>query len=435
MERNSKVDMAYSLYNYLVSSEGTMCVPLDESFYDVSQVHSYFNSEKKDEDYQDKYETISSILDFYSELWGSIEENDYSIGRVKDKRKSMPITLEQMNDMIVDTLSGSLNPPLRLINKISDEGFFKISKLLSQVRVVLRRERKKVFVGRAQQIDSQCMRWLSKQPGFTVGQKAGMSQQILAVVREETSDILENRVLKAFLKLCVIECDSYIHEFKGRFPFNERLDSVRRLGSLAKAALSLSVFKEIPDLRSTVKPNYVLQKNPLYNLVWNYYQELLFKTKLVEKIWINRHKVIRELLCALTLSLCHKKYCQKSSFRHELWLEKYISDSGLFFGESDWRYFDYSNSNGDPNLLEFYNEDASHGFLYKVEVSKEKNIYVKNRLSFAFIPYGTNLDYRFSNLANILVYDENLREGIGLKAGSSFVLNAYDQIKKELKIR
>ena len=89
--------------------------------------------------------------------------------------------------------------------------------------------------------------------------KSGGAQQILAVVREETYDTLENRVLKDFLNKALVECERFLkknsdydqrrfgkvkkfsHSLK-RIQQASFLDSVKSLGSLP----SQTCFSRIP---------------------------------------------------------------------------------------------------------------------------------------------------------------------------------------------
>ena len=61
---------------------------------------------------------------------------------------------------------------------------------------------KKCSLDRVQEMDRASMRWLSKQPGTTLAQRAGSDQRVLAIVRKENFDTLENRVLHAYLTAC-----------------------------------------------------------------------------------------------------------------------------------------------------------------------------------------------------------------------------------------
>ena len=439
------------LSDYVVSYDGSFLQMQDEAFSDVSAIRSYFNTEKKEEkDYQEKYETINSIMDFYSEIRGNAEADEEVFYRTFDKRHEIPISYEEMSKAL-DTLETTNNPPLRLISEIAD-GYSKLSKLLEQLHVVLRRERKKVPVSKAQQLDPQCMRWLSKQPGVTVEQKAGNSQMILSVVREESADTIENRVLKAFLKLCVVESDSYVHEFSKKFSSAKRIDDVRRLGVLAKHALSNPIFSQIKSIKGSVKPNYVLQNNPLYNFVWHYYQQLLSKTVLVERLWATRHIIIRELVSALFLLLEHKKHCKEPSFKHEFWVAKFPSENKGYLSLTNWDYFDF-NKDGiiefdckSSNNIKFSwnsrlvyigkgkREDGSIGNLYMRDPKAEP---IKREDSFKFVfLWNEEVYFKDNSSEEIIIYNEtgcklpSYKNYILIDRGTDFVLNLYKKLKE-----
>ncbi|MFD1807551.1 hypothetical protein ACFSHQ_03525 [Gemmobacter lanyuensis] len=54
-----------------------------------------------------------------------------------------------------------------------------------------------------QEMDRASMRWLSRQPGRTTAERAGSEQRIMAVVRHQNYDTLENRVAHSYLLLAV----------------------------------------------------------------------------------------------------------------------------------------------------------------------------------------------------------------------------------------
>ena len=70
-----------------------------------------------------------------------------------------------------------------------------------RIRRVLRRHRELTPLDRVQEMDRASMVWLSRQPGRQIAERAGASQRILATVRHENFDTLENRVLRAWLQL------------------------------------------------------------------------------------------------------------------------------------------------------------------------------------------------------------------------------------------
>ena len=68
-------------------------------------------------------------------------------------------------------------------------------------RKVLRRTHRNVPVGAVAEMDGRTLRWLSKQPGRDTAERAGIRQTVLAPVREEDLDTLENRALRAVADL------------------------------------------------------------------------------------------------------------------------------------------------------------------------------------------------------------------------------------------
>ena len=65
----------------------------------------------------------------------------------------------------------------------------------------MRRDREKVQLDRVQEMDRASMRWLSRQPGNTLAQRAGSDQRVMAIVRKENFDTVENRVVHSYTLL------------------------------------------------------------------------------------------------------------------------------------------------------------------------------------------------------------------------------------------
>jgi hypothetical protein len=58
----------------------------------------------------------------------------------------------------------------------------------------------------------------------------------------------------------------------------------------------LPIFDNITRIVNTPKPNYVLQNNPTYKIIWDLYKKLLRKTKLIEILWPSRHFLIEQFV-------------------------------------------------------------------------------------------------------------------------------------------
>lgn len=349
----------------------------DVSFSDVGEFHDYYNREKRSEERIAKYDCISLVMDFYSELRNDAEENAF---RGKNQHGALPVFYKDVYQK-AQSFDHMEEPPLRLIVLIAINDFANVKKLLESIRHVLTRKRALTQIERSQQIDSQCIIWLTRQPGRTTEEKAGPKQKILSVIREETADTLENRVLKQFLKLCVIECDSYIHAFSDRFSNSKRIKEVRRLRTLAKSALESPEFSLISNLHGIQQPNYVLQNNRLYNIVWHYYLQLVHRTRLAETIWSRRHIFLRELATVILLSVYDHNDSSRKIVGHEFWIRQFPTENETYI-EGPFFYLDFSNLPQRQRKVLVAND-----FIKLSETSNEKGIY-NSTIEFVYLPAG-----------------------------------------------
>ena len=135
----------------------------------------------KDAPCLDRYdEFLIKVGEFFA-LRATAEVNySRNLHRAYSKHGALPISWEQVRD----TWSKS-GPPEQIITRIAKKYFNDVNMLLGNMRKVLNRVRQKVALGRVQQVDSHCLRWLTRQPGLTPAEKGGARQEILGVVRVE----------------------------------------------------------------------------------------------------------------------------------------------------------------------------------------------------------------------------------------------------------
>lgn len=182
---------------------------------------------------------------------------------------------------------------LALIVKLARD----ISKLLGQVcespRVVLRRSREFQNLSRIQEIDAACLRWIARQPGRDIYERAGSRQQLLGVVRKEDTDTLENRVVRDLLHRARVECSNYLslyHEFQSH-------DRVRMVRSFRHKIVDWQQNSDIgraKSLTGPVQPNYVLLHEPKYRKLWDAYQALIAQQRQKDDIWKWRDRTFSE---------------------------------------------------------------------------------------------------------------------------------------------
>jgi hypothetical protein len=161
-------------------------------------------------------------------------------------------------------------------------------------RVVLRRVRKMIGVSRVQETDASCLRWLARQPGRTVVEKAGSRQQVMGIARVEDADTPENRVVKDLLLRALIECRRYLSENR-QYPIHYRVGAVRAFRTQIYSMLRDSPISRVGLLVGEAKANYVLQHESRYAMLWEAYLLLVRQQKLQEDIWRWRERTWSEV--------------------------------------------------------------------------------------------------------------------------------------------
>jgi len=166
-------------------------------------------------------------------------------------------------------------------------------------RRILRRVHRHVSLSRAQEIDRRSMVWLFRAPGQTIVEQGGDRQRIMAVVREENFNTLENRVLMSYAGLANEVARAYAPSSLRRSLLRREIE-VRGFGkrckTLADDFRGLGVMEALPD----VTPNFVLQNNANYHAIWEAWQELLRRRRMLDDLWRWQAQSWEEF-CALAL--------------------------------------------------------------------------------------------------------------------------------------
>ncbi len=159
-----------------------------------------------------------------------------------------------------------------------------LSELEASLRRVLRRSREAVPLDRVQEMDRASMLWLVRQPGRSIAERAGSDQRVLAIVRQENFDTLENRVLHAYVRLAARHAAQWLREHS-HAPENRRYRMVeayrRQCRRLARRLAELGVGVARPD----VPPNYVLLEVRAYRMVRTAWIRLLRHERAQDELW------------------------------------------------------------------------------------------------------------------------------------------------------
>lgn len=182
---------------------------------------------------------------------------------------------------------------LALIVKIASKIAQTVQGIGERPRKVLRRRRAMERVASVRQIDPAGIRWLVRQPGNNLAQRAGPRQRVLAVIREESLDTLENRVVRDLLERSYSECRSWLRD-NGSFGGTERYDTVQRYSSLVRRLRRTSPLAEVSRVLGLVEPNYVLQHDERYSRVWPWYVKLLRRQQEEDRLWRWSHRTFAE---------------------------------------------------------------------------------------------------------------------------------------------
>lgn len=180
------------------------------------------------------------------------------------------------------------SPRFSLIVRIAEKMRTKLPETVSRMRRILLRERSMQRINRIAETDVRCMQWYARQPGMNMAEKGGHKQELMAVVRRESFDVLENRVLKDFIKRCDAECLRYIQsevDVNDNFKDSKRALDVRQYRETCVETIRCANFENVHRVAAGVRPNYVLQQDVRYSTIWKWYCRLLRKEDEEDQVW------------------------------------------------------------------------------------------------------------------------------------------------------
>lgn len=187
-------------------------------------------------------------------------------------------------------------PPFSLVVRLSQD----LPELLRQVTAspkrILRREREREPLHRIREFDSTCMRWVCRQPGVTLAEKAGHNRSLLAVRRFESINTLENRVVLTLARRSVRLCRDYLRQHGKAFEDHKRIKSVQALLRQCQRLLEDPVFVEVIQLDSVPTPNYVLLHDDRYHTLWRLFLLVMRRHRRKQVLWVNRNSLLYEML-------------------------------------------------------------------------------------------------------------------------------------------
>lgn len=157
-------------------------------------------------------------------------------------------------------------------------------------RRVLNRRRELVPLSRVQELDVQCMHWLSRQPGETLAEWAGGRQRILALARFENRNTLENRVFRDLLERTVGSAREYLalNAYRAKGTASRRTTRYALVQQYQRESRRLSLelaLQGVDRASELVQPNYVLLHDNRYSHVWTAWQEIIHRERVMDDLW------------------------------------------------------------------------------------------------------------------------------------------------------
>lgn len=341
------------------------------------------------ETYQFIYSIVQEMTYFRFQAEEYFKGHEYI---AKSKRRELPIPADSIKTKYFDEPN---EPPETVVSRIAQNQIYVIDAVLLKVRKTLRRERELTRISNVQQLDSQCLVWLTRQPGITPAQKAGMKQKLMSVVRKENYDILENRVLKSVLKLCSSFCQRYLRKNGREFKDSQRIKAVHHLYCRAQMGLKQEVMGTINAVRGIPRPNYVLLHDPLYSQIWQMYLDLLDQTALMKQSWRYRHKLLLQYFLFCFANVLWIKYENMLVFNSQFWISVDRRNNGIFLKDSSFRRIFTVN-----NIIGQFTPKAesSHQILGSAEIRYGST---RHFVSLVYLPADSVLrDLRVSNSEN-----------------------------------
>ncbi|TWT56450.1 DUF2357 domain-containing protein [Allorhodopirellula solitaria] len=227
-------------------------------------------------------------------------------------------------------------PPSALIVRLARRLPSVLTDVTQHPKRVLQRRRAMEPINRLRELDSTCVRWLTRQPGNTLAEKSGHRRAVLAVQRFESVDTLENRVVFDLLKRCSKLASNYLRQHQARFPKHPWIRMTADFLKLCRRLESLPHLREVSGLPSLPKPNYVLLHETRYKQVWRSYMEVIRQQRRRQHLWIWRHEAFMDMLTVAWMNSasrsCVDRTQRKTAHRFDLRIRE-IPLRGTFF---DW---------------------------------------------------------------------------------------------------
>lgn len=208
----------------------------------------------------------------------------------EDKHGSLsPCFLINIPQLLVEISKEDAKLPLVLALNRRYELRHKLEMIAPKLRSQLNRKAEMIPLGRIQEMDAYCLRDYVRRPGHNAIEKAGARQELMGIQRYQNFNTPENRFLKGFCNLLHLECRQY-----------QDRDEAKRLERAIERFRQEPSVQAIPRADAfAIKPNYVLQQNPIYRSFYQAYLDYLKRRSEKENIWGFRQALLVDVVTIL----------------------------------------------------------------------------------------------------------------------------------------
>ena len=162
----------------------------------------------------------------------------------------------------------------------------KLELIAPKLRSQLNRVAEMMPLSHIQELDAYCLRDYIRRPGRDAIEKSGSRQELMAIQRYQNFNTPENRFLKGFCNLLHLECHDY-RDYPEARTLERAINQFRQEPTVKTIATSVA-FAD--------KPNYVLQKNPIYRSFYQAYLDYIKQRSDKEKIWGHRQALLVDIV-------------------------------------------------------------------------------------------------------------------------------------------
>jgi len=237
----------------------------------------------KDEQGKPKDSLLSRVVEDWSSFFEDILKYEQH-----DNEKNSRIEWDAVQAYLEKIQANKQEPFRALIVDIAEEMHSHLPEIVRATRRALIRERQMMSANRVEETDIGCLRWYIRQPGRTMAEKAGPRQRLLAIARQETHNLHENRILKDFLLRCNHVGKRYIANAFVENPAYVTSTRVQCVRLLASLCVQLHLSPQLLDVTApnpATPPNYVLLNDIRYRKVWYWYKRLLRQEQEKDCFW------------------------------------------------------------------------------------------------------------------------------------------------------